>query len=119
MRVDANVIDLAEVTFGERKLSRSRHECQRSLWPNDRSAGTKERGCGYSNVLPILLFSSDGQSFAFFGRGSTWRNDGGAALMEYMNRSQVDVTPPRFHTEARSIGARRPRIVPPARVRES
>jgi hypothetical protein len=30
MRVNANVIDLTEVTFGERKLSRRGQECQRS-----------------------------------------------------------------------------------------
>jgi hypothetical protein len=45
--------------------------------------------------------------------------DGGkAASMEHMNGSQIELTPPPRHTEARPTGARRSRIMLCIQVRE-
>ena len=100
MRVDANVIDLTEVTFGERKLWRRGHECQRGVRTNDRTPGTKSRGCGYSTRgrisewfgWPVICVIRD---------GCPWRSRGRAASMEYMNGLRY-----RAHTSGRRTVAR-------------
>src|SRR6185437_5530101 len=99
IRTKANVFDLAEVTFGERKLSRRRWECQRARAHIRVGHVDKSCSCVQWCACPIFREEVDGQSFASAPVAA-------AATMEHMNVLRVDPGPPVRHTAACALHAR-------------